>query len=119
MTTEGELRKRARPGARGDQQVVLALLFGVALAAGGATPRAPIQVGRCRQLMLDDALFESLDGLARIVNQPVKCHDNPVVTYDRPWEGNCVILWGSVLYDQDEKQFKMWYETYKKFPPAG
>jgi hypothetical protein len=28
---------------------------------------------------------------------------------DRPWEGRAVQLWGSVLYDDDEDLFKMWY----------
>ncbi|MEA1950633.1 MAG: hypothetical protein U9N87_04570, partial [Planctomycetota bacterium] len=48
-----------------------------------------------------------------------KHHANPVLTWDKPWEGNCVITWGSILYEPDEKLFKAWYEVYKKFPPQG
>ncbi len=84
------------------------------------TPKpAPRVVGKNHQLFLDDSLIENLDQVERIVNQPNKYHENPVLTYDRPWEGNCVITWGSVLYDAKEKQFKVWYEVYKKFPPKG
>jgi hypothetical protein len=99
----------------GGIMTALTLLLGAAVAE---TP-SPIRVGKTHQLLLDDALLESQDGLARIVNQPVKCHDNPVLTYDKPWEGNCVILWGSVLYDDHTRCFKMWYEAFQKFPPKG
>lgn len=112
------LLSRARPRNNPCSSVALAWLLGVALGAE-ALAAPPLPVDKSHQLMLDDRLLESLDGVARIVNQPVKCHDNPVLTYERPWEGNCVILWGSVLYDPHEKRFQMWYESYKKFPPKG
>ena len=82
-------------------------------------PPKPRKVGRTHQLFLDDELIVSCDGLERIVNQPVKQLENPVLTWDRPWEGNCTITWGSVLWEPDEKLFKIWYEVYKKFPPPG
>jgi hypothetical protein len=119
MGATRELGRGPATGARGERHVALALLAGLALAAEAAPPPAPLRVNATHQLLLDDALFESLDGLARLVNQPVKCHTNPVLTYDKPWEGNCVIVWGSVLYDEGETCFKVWYEAYKKFPPPG
>ena len=76
-------------------------------------------VGSRHQLFIEDELIESLDGLGRVVNQPVRCHDNPVLTYEKPWEGNCVITWGSVLYDDEEKLFRVWYEAYKKYAGPG
>ena len=79
----------------------------------------PRKVGQTHQLFLDDQLIESIDGLKRIVNPPVRYHGNPVLTWDQPWEGNCVVAWGSVIYDHEAQMFKAWYEVYKKFPAAG
>ena len=74
----------------------------------------PIDTGGYRQLFIRDDLIESIKGLTRVVNQPRKYHANPVLTYDKPWEGNCVITWGSVLYDSREKLFRIWYEVYRR-----
>ena len=79
----------------------------------------PRRIGATHQLFIDDGLIAHTEGLRRVVNQPVKHHDNPVLTYEHPWEGNCVITWGSVLYEPKEKLFKVWYEVYKKFPKHG
>ena len=76
-----------------------------------AQPLKVRKVGKTHQLFLDDELIDRIDGLERVVNQPVKHHLNPVLTYDKPWEGNCVITWGSVLYDNEKKLFKIWYEV--------
>jgi len=40
----------------------------------------------------------------------------PVMRADRPWEGWRICLFGNVIYDREEKIFKMWYlgETGKK-----
>jgi hypothetical protein len=76
-------------------------------------------VGRTHQLFIDDDLIARTNGIEQIVNQPAKHHVNPVLTWDKPWEGNCVITWGSILYEPDEKLFKAWYEVYKKYPPQG
>jgi len=82
-------------------------------------PKKPRRVGSVHQLFIDDDLIAQIDGLQRVVNQPTKHHENPVLTYEHPWEGNCVITWGSVIYDDEEKLFKIWYEVYKKFPKHG
>ena len=84
-----------------------------------STRQRPRKVSRDHQLFLDDGLIASVDGLQQVVNQPVRHHVNPVLTWDKPWEGNCVIAWGSVLYDKREEQFKVWYQVYKKFPANG
>ncbi|MBN2311450.1 MAG: exo-alpha-sialidase [Candidatus Hydrogenedentes bacterium] len=76
----------------------------------------PRRVGGTHQLFVDDALIALNQGLERVVNRPAPHYDNPVLTYEKPWEGNCVITWGSVLYDEAEGRFKIWYEVYKKFP---
>ncbi|MGC9316926.1 MAG: exo-alpha-sialidase [Armatimonadota bacterium] len=79
------------------------------------TDLAPRRVDETHQLFIDDGLIASVTGLERVVNQPVRHHENPVLTWDRPWEGNCVITWGSVLYDAQRRLFRIWYEAYRKF----
>ena len=34
---------------------------------------------------------------------------NPEVRADRPWEGWRLEIYGNVIYDEEEKIFKMWY----------
>ncbi|MBT7165193.1 MAG: hypothetical protein HN904_20605 [Victivallales bacterium] len=80
---------------------------------------APRRVDGTHQLFIEDSLIESSEGLSRVVNQPAKYHGNPVLTYEHPWEGNCVITWGSVLWDEREKRFRVWYEAYKKHAAPG
>jgi hypothetical protein len=80
-------------------------------------PASPRKIGATHQLVLDESLFAQMEGLGLIVNQPVKYHENPVLTYTEPWEANCVTMWGSVLYDAERQQFQAWYEVHKKAPP--
>ncbi len=79
----------------------------------------PRIVDSVHRLFIDDELIASIERLEWVVNQPVRHHANPVITYDRPWEGNCVITWGSVIYDEDERLFRIWYEAYDKYGPPG
>ncbi len=79
----------------------------------------PRKVGAAHQLFLDDALIASMDNVERVVHQPRKHPDNPVLTYTEPWEGNCVLTWGSVLWDDQAQRFRMWYQTYIKYGKPG
>ena len=63
-------------------------------------------------LFVDDAEVQDYPGFTRQVLQPARARLQPVVRVDRPWEGQAVSLWGSVLYDRNEDLFKMWYYTY-------
>jgi hypothetical protein len=99
----------------GDQRQVL----GKTDDDASATSSSPRRIDSTHQLFVDDSLLASIDGLNRIVNQPVRHSGNPVLTYTEPWEGNCVITWGSVIYDEQQRMFKIWYESYKKFPQEG
>jgi hypothetical protein len=74
-------------------------------------------VGTRKELFVDDALIDQASGLSKVVTRPEKFIDNPVLRPDRPWEprlgekgAHGVGLAGqSVLYDPDERCFKMWY----------
>jgi hypothetical protein len=94
------------------------------LAAGGAfllCPRpvfaadssgAPFEVGSHAQLFIDRALVERAEGVSFTLHPARKHPLNPLVQADQPWEGWWArVLGGSVLYDEEEKLFKMWYLT--------
>lgn len=57
----------------------------------------------------NDWMFESIRGLERVINKPVKSSDNPI--FDEP------IGYVSVIYDREAKVFKMWYSTVEDSRP--
>ena len=69
---------------------------------------ALIDIGSAKQLFLDDYLIESMSGVKQGLNQAVKVNNNPVITAERPWEGNNVRPL-EVCYEEDEGLFKMVY----------
>ena len=74
----------------------------------------PINIGSTKQLFLDDHVVDSLDNVARQFHRPVRCGDSPVIQADRPWErggGGVYLFGGSVMYDEEDGHFKMWYRT--------
>ena len=68
----------------------------------------PVKIDSSRQLFVDDYLVSSKSGLARQFHQPVKHLANPLLVSDRPWEGPHIWM-GSVIYDDQWRQFRMWY----------
>ncbi len=74
---------------------------------------APLKISSTRQLFLDDQVVERRDGVERQFHRPVRYDGNPVLEVDRPWEGRVgvYLFGGTVLYDESEKVFKMWYRT--------
>ncbi|MFN0199141.1 MAG: hypothetical protein ACKVT0_20520 [Planctomycetaceae bacterium] len=65
-----------------------------------------------KQLFVDDYLIAEMAGTRKVLNQPVKQAENPLIVPDQPWEK--VFNRGSVLYDRDERLFKMWYIVYSE-----
>jgi len=65
-----------------------------------------------RQLFLDDELVTSADNIRRVLHQPTKHAANPLLTPEHPWEGQMVLLYGTVLHDPAEDLFKMWYQAF-------
>ena len=58
-------------------------------------------------LLVDDDELQSVKHLQRIVNQPRK-RPQPILSADRPWEGERAQAWGSVIQEPDGL-FRMWY----------
>ena len=86
------------------------LCFFSVRATSGETP---IEVGRWRQLFVDDYLVAEMAGVRRVLNPVVKHPGNPLIVSDRPWEGVDVYVYGTVLYDETEQVFKMWYTSWR------
>ncbi len=68
---------------------------------------------------LDDAWLERSAGLIRVWTEPRKLRREPLVAPEHPWEGNACYLYGSVLYDEQAGQWRMWYQTFTHGLPYG
>ena len=74
----------------------------------------PVHIGSTKQLFLDDHVVDTLDNVVRRFHRPVRYEDNPVIQADKPWErggGGVYLYGGSVMYDEEDGHFKMWYRT--------
>jgi hypothetical protein len=100
----------------------VALLMMADLSSGGALKAPPGMfmelndeilgdaiIVRSKQLFIDDYIIENLDGAEKILNQPTKHPKNPLIVPDQPWEKEGSFANGTVMYDEQEKIFKMWY----------
>ena len=67
-------------------------------------------IGTDRQLFVDEYMVESVKHGAFTLNPATKYAGNPVIERDRPWEGQS-LHYGSVVYDEEEKLFRMWYHS--------
>ena len=69
-----------------------------------------IEIGNHTQLLVDDFAIEVREAVERRVNTLAKHPANPILRPDRPWEGRYAMP-STVLYDDSERLFKMWYGT--------
>jgi hypothetical protein len=65
-------------------------------------------------LFLDDGGVADRRRLVRTVHAARKHSEAPILFPEPPWEGAMVP--SSVLYDEDERRFKMWYQTHARLP---
>jgi hypothetical protein len=79
-----------------------------------STSSQAITITSDAQLFIDDHLIDKTNKIRRQFYTAEKYFPNPVLTYTEPWEGHCVITWGSVIYDREEELFKCWYEVYRQ-----
>ena len=88
-----------------------------------------LEIGDTRQAFLDDRAIHEASMISRFVLRPEKYAGNPVLGPDKPWEqGTQVFPEGatafsgiqitgqSVLYDDEEQIFKMWYLPHVSWP---
>lgn len=88
------------------------IVYGVALipAALPAQQKTAFDVGSKSQLFIDRELVHDARGVSFTQHQGTKFSKQPLVVADQPCEGWAIQLYGTVMYDADEKLFKMWYD---------
>ena len=81
-------------------------------------------IGSRRQLFIDDYVIASTHKLKRTFHAARK-HGEPVMVPEHPWEGvgtapwPSVFLFGDVIWDDEDQQYRMWYTTAKKDMQGG
>ena len=94
---------------------LLSLAFGVSIAQ--APQKSALNIGQHRQLFIDDFVIESSRNLKRVPHRPVPHPSNPIMTGTEKWERWLIGVNGrAVIYDEDSKEFKMWYGAYSDDP---
>ncbi len=73
-------------------------------------------IGLNRQLFVDDAIIAGKTNVNFTLHQPTK-HTvggmpTPVIVADKPWETGSIALYGTTVYDEQDKQYKMWYRAF-------
>ena len=109
------IEKQARFSRRPHGFTLVAVVMCVLANRGRAAEETstPIDIGTRKQLFIDDYIVAEIKGLFRTLNQPVKYKGNPILKAPKPKPGGSelILLGGSVIYDEEEKLFKMWYEA--------
>ena len=86
--------------------------------AGQPPLKTPLTINGTRQLFIDDHIIESLDGVVKNLNQPVKYRGNPVLPMEpmetESWDADMPLSFSSVLFDEQEQVFKMWYSLHTR-----
>lgn len=70
----------------------------------------PIQPDDSKLLALDPRLFASVEGARLVPGKVVKEQRNPLFIADNPWENSLNNLYPNLLWDEEEKCFKLWYK---------
>jgi hypothetical protein len=76
-----------------------------------------IEIGSSKQVFLDDMLVHEASRISSFMRRPDKFAGNPILVADRPWEISTTprrfvgvqITGQTVIYDTDDRIFKMWY----------
>lgn len=56
--------------------------------------------------------------LTRTIGRPDRA-TRPLLQADRPWEGEQIACWGTVIHDPADGLFKIWYQTWLEDVPAA
>lgn len=97
-----------RPAFFGRSVTIIAILC---LTSETTMAQAPISIGLTKQLMFDDHVIDSMNGLKRVVHPATKHEANPVLVPDKPWETKAKRP-AAVIYNRDKKLFEMWYYSF-------
>ena len=70
------------------------------------------------QLFVDDYWIADSSNVKMILHQPQKYPANPLIRGDVPWE-EAPYCFGSVIFDEEENIFKIWYQSYNFSQPVA
>jgi hypothetical protein len=92
--------------------VATVTVMSLCLGAVGAQPsRSLNDLTGPWQLFVDDYLVASKEHVVRTYHPFEKDPRNPLLKADRPWEGNNVYLYGTVLPNESGPGYRMWYHA--------
>ena len=75
----------------------------------------PLVAGPQRQLLVDDTLVESMDGLQRVFHSVTKHPGNPIFRPETPWEiGGTWYVPFDILPQDEGNTLRLWYGCYRK-----
>lgn len=87
----------------------LLLLLCLAL---GADPSGPADLSGPQQLFLDDIGISEKSQVSRTYHAFTKSPANPVLVPEKPWEGDTVYVYGTVLPAEAGGGYRMWYHSW-------
>ena len=64
-----------------------------------------------KNLFVNDDQIELMEHVTRTLHTPVFNAANPVLPPEKPWEGSVILQPGTVIYDEEDHIFKMWYNS--------
>lgn len=72
----------------------------------------PLRIGHDSVLLVDDFFVEDRWWVSRELKSPLKHPCNPVLCQSKPWDEHAYSC--SVLFDEDERIFHMWYQAFDR-----
>jgi hypothetical protein len=63
-----------------------------------------------KHLAFDPRVIHTAQNARLVLGTPVKATENPLFIADKPWENSLNNLYPNVLWDEQEKVFKLWYK---------
>jgi hypothetical protein len=93
----------------GSTQFIACLLLTASAFALSDSQISPFPVADKAQLFIDQTLVHDAQHVAFTLHPGMQHPRNPLVQVDKPWEGWRLELYGTVLFDEQEKLYKMWY----------
>lgn len=88
----------------------LCVLLLVALSTATTTAADPIK----KYLLLDDRNIDTADNAALAIGTAVKHPRNPLFGEDKPWEQRYDNMYASVIYEEDDRLYRLWYNPFIK-----
>lgn len=74
---------------------------------------------RDRYLVLDSRIIESTENVQLTIGAVQKDENNPLFGEDKPWEPRFDNPYLSIIFDEEEEIYKMWYSIFIKSGPRG